>query len=87
VHHSRAVAETDSNYGNIFSVLDRVLFTFTPTERGLPIEYGLEGRDLPELQTTRGLLAMPFRQEPSRWSAAIACRRAATCAPRSRTRS
>jgi sterol desaturase/sphingolipid hydroxylase (fatty acid hydroxylase superfamily) len=66
VHHSRRVAETDSNYGNIFSVFDRALRTFTPTERGLRIDYGLDGRDVPHLQTTRGLLAMPFRSAGSR---------------------
>jgi sterol desaturase/sphingolipid hydroxylase (fatty acid hydroxylase superfamily) len=33
VHHSRDRAETDSNYGNILSIYDRIFRTFTPTDR------------------------------------------------------
>jgi sterol desaturase/sphingolipid hydroxylase (fatty acid hydroxylase superfamily) len=62
VHHSRASEETDTNYSNIFSLFDRVFSTFTPTERGLTVKYGLDGLDDPALQTTAGLLAMPFRR-------------------------
>jgi sterol desaturase/sphingolipid hydroxylase (fatty acid hydroxylase superfamily) len=31
LHHSRGPTETDTNYGNILSLFDRVLGTFTPT--------------------------------------------------------
>lgn len=61
VHHSRATGETDTNYGNIFSLFDRLFATFTPSERGLHIVYGLDGVDDPASQTTAGLLALPFR--------------------------
>ncbi|HZR80313.1 MAG TPA: sterol desaturase family protein [Candidatus Binatia bacterium] len=61
VHHSRAVHETDTNYGNVFAFFDRLFGKFTPSERGLTIAYGLEGFDGAELQTTAGLLALPFR--------------------------
>lgn len=64
VHHSRVPSETDTNYGNIFSVFDRLFRTFTPTERGERIAYGLEGFDAPSSQTTAGLLASPFRAAP-----------------------
>ena len=64
VHHSRVPSETDTNYGNIFSVFDRLFGTFTPTERGERIAYGLEGFDDPASQTTVGLLASPFRPAP-----------------------
>lgn len=61
VHHSRSVDETDTNFGNIFSVFDRLLSTFTPSERGTNIVYGLEGFDDPSTQTTAALLVTPFR--------------------------
>jgi sterol desaturase/sphingolipid hydroxylase (fatty acid hydroxylase superfamily) len=63
VHHSRARHETNSNYGNLFSLFDRALRTFTPTERGLTIAYGLAEFDDPRTQSTLGLLALPFRSE------------------------
>jgi sterol desaturase/sphingolipid hydroxylase (fatty acid hydroxylase superfamily) len=60
VHHSRAREETDTNYGNIFSLFDRLFFTFTPSRRGVNITYGLDGFNDPEVQTTAALLLMPF---------------------------
>ena len=60
VHHSRTEAFTNSNYGNIFSFFDRLLFSFTPAEYGRKIAYGLDGFDDPATQTTTGLLALPF---------------------------
>ena len=65
VHHSRFAVETNTNYGNIFSVFDRVFQTLTPSERGLRILYGLTGFDDPTVQSTLGLLAVPFRALPS----------------------
>jgi len=61
VHHSRTGTETNTNYGNIFSLFDRLFSTFTPSRRGVNICYGLDGFDDPATQTTAGLLAMPFR--------------------------
>ena len=63
VHHSRAQQETDTNYGNLFSIFDRLFSTFTPTRRGLDVVYGLEGFDDPAAQTTLGLLALPLRDD------------------------
>jgi len=60
VHHSRAVAQTNSNYGNLLSVWDRLFGTFRPSSEGTTIAYGLDGLDREELQTTTALLAMPF---------------------------
>jgi sterol desaturase/sphingolipid hydroxylase (fatty acid hydroxylase superfamily) len=66
VHHSRNQRQTDSNYGNIFSLFDRLFSTFTPSIQGTHIEYGLDGHDAPGAQTTAGLLVMPFaNREPS----------------------
>jgi hypothetical protein len=61
VHHSRTSTETNTNYGNLFSVWDRLFGTFTPSHEGTTIVYGLAGLDRPELQTMRALLALPFR--------------------------
>jgi sterol desaturase/sphingolipid hydroxylase (fatty acid hydroxylase superfamily) len=58
VHHSRDVRETDTNYGNIFSWFDRLFGTYTPPERGARVATGLDGFDVPALQTTAALLAL-----------------------------
>src|SRR5262245_59698069 len=74
VHHSRTAAETNRNYGNIFSIFDRLFFTFTPSERGASVSYGLDGFDDPAAQTTAGLLAMPFRDVSGTGGTAVAVR-------------
>lgn len=61
IHHSRDAAFTDRNYGNIFSVWDRLFGTFIAARLGRDIAYGLDGFDAAERQTTAGLLALPFR--------------------------
>jgi sterol desaturase/sphingolipid hydroxylase (fatty acid hydroxylase superfamily) len=61
IHHSRVPEQTDTNYGNLFSCWDRLFGTYTPSDRGLDVRYGLDGYDRPELQTTAALLAMPFQ--------------------------
>ena len=33
IHHSRQRAETNSNYGNVLTIYDRLLGTFTPSDR------------------------------------------------------
>jgi sterol desaturase/sphingolipid hydroxylase (fatty acid hydroxylase superfamily) len=65
VHHSRDQHFTDTNYGNIFSIWDRLFGTFTPSKHGRDIDYGLEGYDEPAQQTTLGLLMIPFRSTSS----------------------
>jgi sterol desaturase/sphingolipid hydroxylase (fatty acid hydroxylase superfamily) len=61
VHHSRIASETNTNYGNITSLFDRLFGTFTPSEHGASVVYGLDGCDDPARQTTAALLALPFR--------------------------
>lgn len=61
VHHSRVMAETDTNYGNLLSVYDRVLGTFTPSERALSVAYGLEDVDPNEARSFAGMNMMPWR--------------------------
>jgi sterol desaturase/sphingolipid hydroxylase (fatty acid hydroxylase superfamily) len=65
VHHSREGTETDSNYGNIFAIYDRVLGTFTRTDRAFEVAYGLDGVDSRCATSFFGLLSLPFRRERS----------------------
>jgi len=61
VHHSSDRAQTDSNYGNILSVYDRLLRTFTPTDRAFSVVYGLNDADACHAPSLPRLLSMPFR--------------------------
>jgi sterol desaturase/sphingolipid hydroxylase (fatty acid hydroxylase superfamily) len=60
VHHSRHQPETDSHYGCVFSIWDRLFGTWarTDVER---IEFGLDRFREPREQTVLGLLKMPFK--------------------------
>ncbi len=60
VHHSRQAAETDSNYGNILAIHDRLFHTFTPADRAAAVVYGLEDADPVRATSLPGLLSMPF---------------------------
>jgi sterol desaturase/sphingolipid hydroxylase (fatty acid hydroxylase superfamily) len=62
IHHSRRPEQTDTNYGNLLSVWDRLFGTYTPSQQGASVRYGLDGYDDPALQTTAALLALPFRE-------------------------
>jgi sterol desaturase/sphingolipid hydroxylase (fatty acid hydroxylase superfamily) len=62
VHHSRFERETNTNYGNLTSLFDRLFLTFVPSSRGMNVTYGLAGLDDPRTQSVRGLLALPFRR-------------------------
>jgi sterol desaturase/sphingolipid hydroxylase (fatty acid hydroxylase superfamily) len=61
LHHSRLQIETDSNYGNILSLFDRVFGTFTPPSPARAIDYGLAGFDDAASQRLGALLRLPFR--------------------------
>jgi sterol desaturase/sphingolipid hydroxylase (fatty acid hydroxylase superfamily) len=65
VHHSRVAAQTDSNYGNVFSWWDRMFSTFTPSHLGTIVPYGLQGLDSVEQESAVGLLMLPFGDEKS----------------------
>lgn len=58
VHHHRLREDTDSTYGTVLSVWDRLLRTTTPTQRMPRMEIGTEGE---EEQTLPQLLLRPFR--------------------------
>jgi sterol desaturase/sphingolipid hydroxylase (fatty acid hydroxylase superfamily) len=59
IHHSQVAVETDSNYGNLLSVWDRVFGTATPVERAYGVTYGL-GPDAPEAAGLVNALIRPF---------------------------
>jgi sterol desaturase/sphingolipid hydroxylase (fatty acid hydroxylase superfamily) len=75
IHHSRTASQSNTNYGNICSLFDRLFSTFTPSKHGVSIAYGLEGLDGPAMQTTAGLLVMPFRDAGDPWSSDLVGRR------------
>jgi sterol desaturase/sphingolipid hydroxylase (fatty acid hydroxylase superfamily) len=60
VHHSRHQPETDSRYGCVFSVWDRVFGTSGRPDVAT-IQFGLERFRGPREQTLWELLKMPFR--------------------------
>jgi sterol desaturase/sphingolipid hydroxylase (fatty acid hydroxylase superfamily) len=59
VHHHFVRPETDSNYGNIFSVWDRIFGTFryTPVRN---LKFGLDVLDGKPVETLSGQLKIPF---------------------------
>ena len=60
VHHSRLLDETNSNYANVLTVWDRLLGTFTSSDRAYDVVYGLDDADPAQLSSFPALLAMPF---------------------------
>ncbi|HEY8154943.1 MAG TPA: sterol desaturase family protein [Myxococcota bacterium] len=62
LHHSRLPIETDSNYGNLFSLFDRVFGTFTPPSPARAVAYGLAGLDDAGSQRLGALLQLPLRR-------------------------
>jgi len=65
MHHSRKVSEANSNYANLLTVYDRLLGTYTPSDRAATVEYGLDDTDPRTVASFPGLLAMPFASAAS----------------------
>jgi sterol desaturase/sphingolipid hydroxylase (fatty acid hydroxylase superfamily) len=63
IHHSRELAETNSNYGNVLTVYDRMLRTFTPSARAESVVYGLDDADPARVASFRALVSMPFERD------------------------
>jgi len=63
IHHSRELAETNSNYGNVLTIYDRMLGTFTPSDRAVSVVYGVNDADPTRIASFGGLLSMPFQAE------------------------
>jgi sterol desaturase/sphingolipid hydroxylase (fatty acid hydroxylase superfamily) len=64
VHHSRLQAETDSNYGNLLSIWDRVFRTYSKPGRAYECVYGLD--EYPDNLGVGQLLNAPFRSVKKR---------------------
>ena len=63
IHHSRQRAETNSNYGNVLTIYDRLLGTFTSSDRAESVIYGLDEVDPTRIASFRGLVSMPFQSD------------------------
>jgi sterol desaturase/sphingolipid hydroxylase (fatty acid hydroxylase superfamily) len=64
-HHSAHRDETDSNYGFVLSVWDRLFRSYTPAARDAPrqMRIGLTEFRVPEQQTLRALLTQPLERQ------------------------
>ena len=63
IHHSREVSETNSNYANLLTIYDRVLGTYTPSDRAASVVYGLGEADAATTASFPALLSMPFARD------------------------
>jgi sterol desaturase/sphingolipid hydroxylase (fatty acid hydroxylase superfamily) len=64
IHHSRHNPETDSNYGNVFSIWDYALGTYSKRHKNTdaPIEYGLQRVPPEKASDLDSMLTHPFRK-------------------------
>jgi len=63
VHHHYAQPLTDTNYGNIFAIWDRVFGTFAEVEDSTKLRYGIDTHmDPEENDNAVNLLKMPFQK-------------------------
>jgi len=60
VHHSRWQPETDSNYGAVLSLWDRLFGTLRLRANPSTLEIGLDGYEGASTRTVLGMLATPF---------------------------
>jgi sterol desaturase/sphingolipid hydroxylase (fatty acid hydroxylase superfamily) len=63
IHHSRERSETNSNYGNVLTLYDRLLGTYTRSDRAPSVVYGLDDADPARIGSFGGLMTMPFDRE------------------------
>jgi sterol desaturase/sphingolipid hydroxylase (fatty acid hydroxylase superfamily) len=66
IHHSPERVETDSNFGSVLSLWDRLARSLRTRPRLEPQPFGLLGFAGERWQTLAGLLATPFRRAPGR---------------------
>jgi len=66
LHHSSLQSETDSNYGNLFTLFDRLFGTLSSPTRAANVEYGLHEFARPEEMRLRDVLRLPFAHKKSR---------------------
>ena len=61
IHHSREVSEANSNYANLLTIYDRLLGTYTPSNRAKSVVYGLDDAAHMSKASFPALVAMPFQ--------------------------
>ena len=61
IHHSREISEANSNYANLLTIYDRVLGTYTASDRARSIVYGLDDAERLATGSYATLLTRPFR--------------------------
>jgi len=61
IHHSREISQTNSNYANLLTIYDRVLGTYTPSNRARSVVYGLNEASVLTTGSYPTLLTRPFR--------------------------
>lgn len=64
VHHSQVRIETDSNYGTVLSIWDRIFRTFRLRDDPTTLQLGLDYTGEHESRNLTGMLAQPFRKIP-----------------------
>ena len=57
------MAETNSNYGNVLTIYDRMLGTFTSSNRAESVVYGLDETDPTRIGSFGTLMVVPFQPE------------------------
>ena len=62
IHHSREISETNSNYANLLTIYDRLLGTYTPSDRAEAVVYGLDDAERMGKATFPALVAIPFHR-------------------------
>lgn len=62
IHHSREASETNSNYANVLTIYDRLLGTYTRSDRAESVIYGLDDADRMSKASFPTLVAMPFQR-------------------------
>ena len=63
VHHHNTQPLTDTNYGNIFSIWDRLFGTFAYVKDVKSLHYGIDTHPLEKEHNDMGnLLKMPFQE-------------------------
>ena len=61
IHHSREISETNSNYANLLTIYDRVLGTYTSSDRARSVVYGLVDAEPLAAGSYPTLLTRPFQ--------------------------
>lgn len=61
IHHTQLQEQTDSNYGGVLSIWDRMFGTYVAPERAVAAPFGLGKLDDKSWQTISGMLVTPLR--------------------------